>query len=62
MDAIKQLADSKKAMVLLAGLLIIAFSAKLGLETEQLQLVVAVIGTYIGAQGLADFGKAAKGK
>lgn len=61
---IAQLFTSKKFVALLAGLLAMILVRKLGLDeatANQVSMqVVALVGVFIGAQGVADMGKEAK--
>ena len=64
LDNIKAFLSSKKAVVFLAGLLLVVLQpaiAKLGLPLteDHLVWVVTLVVGYLGGQGLADFGKAA---
>ena len=63
MEILKKLLSSKKFIVAMAGLLA-SIGAKVGLEpelgNEVAMLIIIAAGSYVGAQGLADFGKEAK--
>ena len=56
-NAIQQLASSKKSTATLIGILLVAFGPKLGLTQEAQDQIVYLVLAYVGAQGLADWGK-----
>lgn len=57
-DVLKSLFSSKKFLALLAGILVfLASKAGWGLSESDVMPVLLLVGTYLGAQGMADFGK-----
>ncbi len=58
MEIISSLLSSKKFVAMLAGL-IVTLTAKIGWNIDETTITqaVALIGTYIAGQGLADMGK-----
>jgi len=56
-EAIKNMLSSKKALATIAGVLVIALAPRLGLNPEQITAILALIGTYVIGQGVADHGK-----
>ena len=64
MGTARKLLQSRKFIVMILGMLG-AIGARLGLPedvSEQVAMTVVVLaGTYVGAQGMADFGKERKG-
>jgi len=59
MDILKDMFHSKKHVVAIVVMLIVAFNKKLGLElTDQdIRYIVATAAALIMGQGVADFGK-----
>ena len=57
-NAIKDMLESKKAVAMIAGL-VVSFAAKYGLElpTAELTAVLSPVLAYILGQGVADAGK-----
>jgi len=56
-ETLANLAGSKKAVVFGVAIVAVAFSAKLGLDSAALDLIGKLTMAYLGAQGIADFGK-----
>lgn len=59
MKVLKDLFGSKKFLAALAGVLVAILNDVTGrpVSEESVYTCLAIIGTYIGAQGLADMGK-----
>lgn len=59
MDVLKDILGSKKHLVAVVAILIVALNRKLGLglEDQEVKWIVAVAGSLIIGQGAADFGK-----
>ena len=60
MSAMKQLADSKKATLTIATMVIAGFLAAIGIEKDLILMIIGLGGSYNLGQGLADFGTARK--
>lgn len=64
MNLLKSLLGSKKFSALIAGLITVVLVRKLGFSEAEAQEiareVVALVGTYMFGQGIADHGKEAK--
>ena len=56
----KEIANSKKFWMSIVGVAVGAVGYYLDLPSDEITTLVAPFLVYVGAQGLADFGKAAK--
>lgn len=54
-----EILKSKKAQAVIVGLVTVLCKDVLGLGAEEVKMIVALVGTYVLGQGLADNGKEA---
>ena len=56
---VPEILKSKKAHALILGILAVILSKIVGLSDEEVNKIVALVGTYILGQGISDNGKEA---
>jgi hypothetical protein len=61
MQILKDLANSKKFWAMTAGLVFLCVASYLAMSSENIALGIALIGSYIVGQGVADSGKSPSG-